>query len=279
MKKAISCRSFYMHKPVVRIIFLFVLSFWGIKGCHTTKQEVRIAAHRGGMSAAPENTMAAFRQSVAMGVDILEVDLRTSSDGQLFILHDEQLDRTTDTTGIATELTMDELRQLDAGAWFESSYSGERIPSFQEVLTWAAGEEAMLLLDLKETGRQYAERVAGNIRTHDMEERTVIGVRSPKQAVNFRELIPEARQLGFIGSPDDIEEFASAGVEIIRLWLQWLEADPSLKDRVRDAGKKLMINGTVGEPAEARAIMKHAPDWILIDDPVQLKESLNATED
>lgn len=265
-----------LNKIGIDLLLIFSLVPILLSGCES-KPDVKIIAHRGGMAGAPENTMAAFQRSVELGADMLELDLRTSSDGQLFILHDERLDRTTDSTGVATELMMEELRQLDAGAWFDSKYSGERIPSFQEVLAWANGEEVGLLLDLKESGPKYAERIASDIRSYDMEKYAVIGVRSPEQAQAFRELLPGVRQLGFIGSPDDIESYAAAGVDVIRLWLRWLEEDSSLADRVRETGKKLMINGTDGEPEETKTIMKYVPDWILIDDPAQLMESLNST--
>lgn len=268
-----------LNKIVIDSLLIFSIVPLLLSGCdtETTESNIKIIAHRGGMAETPENTMAAFQRSVELGADILELDLRISSDGQLFILHDERLDRTIDSTGAATELTMNELRQLDAGSWFDSSYSEERIPSFQEVLAWATKEEVLLLLDLKESGQQYAEKVASDIRSHDMEEQTVIGVRSPDQASEFHELLPEAQQLAFIGSPDDIEDYAKAGVDVIRLWLRWLKEEPSLKDRVRKTGKKLMINGTDGELKETKTIMEFSPDWILIDDPAQLMESLDRT--
>lgn len=236
--------------------------------------DIKIVAHRGGVIERPENTTSTFRRAVELGSDIIEIDLRTSRDGQLFILHDAMLDRTTNGSGLATDLTLDELQQLDAGSWFDPSYSEERIPSFKEVLEWATGEEVMLLLDLKESGREFAENVAGEVKEYGAEGKVVVGIRFPVQAQEFRKLLPRSRQLAFMDSKNDIEEYADAGVDVIRLWLHWLEEDPALVDRVRQTGTKLMINGTTGELQEAKNIMSYNPDWILIDDPAQLIESL-----
>ncbi|MFO7776422.1 MAG: family 43 glycosylhydrolase, partial [Candidatus Hydrogenedentota bacterium] len=185
------------------------------------------------------------------------------------------LDRTTDATGQASELTLEELQELDAGSWFDEAYAGERIPSLAEALEWADSDTA-LLLDLKDSGDTFADAVAADVEEHGRQEDVVIGVRSAEQARRFRERLPECRQLAFMSSPNEIEAFAEAEVDVLRLWLSWLEHSPELADEVRQTGAKLMINGATGEREEAEAILAFEPDWILIDDPAQLFESLAA---
>ncbi len=237
--------------------------------------QVIIVAHRGAMTEKPENTLIAFRHAITQGADIVEIDLWTSSDGYLFILHDPTLDRTTNGTGYATDYTIDELQNLDAGSWFGERWTGERIPSFKEVLQWATEEDVILLLDLKEQGHEFAERVSRDVKMYGIEENMIIGVRTPEQALEFKELLPNSSQLAFMRSPDLIEEYARADVEILRLWLRWLDEDPRLAERVRNTGKKLMINGTTGCLDETEKIMSFFPDWVLIDDVEQLKNSLD----
>jgi len=258
---------FIAFMPVI-VIMLF--------GCTADEpaEGVIIVAHRGAMSDRPENTMVAFEHALELGADIVEIDLRTSRDGHLFVLHDRTLDRTTDGEGVATERTLAELQQLDAGSWFDPAYSGLTIPSVREVLNWANEVGAVLLLDLKERGREFAENVSHEVRAAGMEENVVVGVRSTEQAQEFAELLPESRQLAFMRSPDDIEDYAEAGVDVIRLWLRWLDDDPTMAEQVRKTGKKLMINGRYGELEETVKIMSFEPDWILIDDIAQLKASL-----
>ncbi|TVR19580.1 MAG: hypothetical protein EA391_00395 [Balneolaceae bacterium] len=255
-------------------IALFATIILAIFEIKKSDQEVLIIAHRGAMSDKPENTMEAFKHAVELGADIVEIDLRTSSDGHLFILHDDSLSRTSDGEGIATSFTLAELQALDAGSWFDERYRGLIIPSFKEVLQWAKSEEVVLLLDLKEGGREFAENVANQVKQYGSEENMVVGVRSIEQAGEFQELLPNSRQLAFMRNPDQIEEYAETNVDVIRLWLRWLDEDPGLADRVHQTGKKLMINGTVGGLEETQRIKSYAPHWILIDDVSQLQQSL-----
>lgn len=93
-----------------------------------------IAAHRGCSGAAPENTMAAFRQAVDVGADLIELDVRFTRDFQPVVLHDRLLRRTTGGRGAVDKYTADELQQFDAGRWFSMQFAGERIPALSTVL-------------------------------------------------------------------------------------------------------------------------------------------------
>ncbi|MFB5190648.1 glycerophosphodiester phosphodiesterase [Alicyclobacillus fastidiosus] len=92
-------------------------------------------AHRGASATAPENTMHAFRQAIADGADMIELDVRLSKDGSLVILHDEYLNRTTSGCGLVCETHVDEIRRLDAGSWFQPQFAGARVPTLEEVLS------------------------------------------------------------------------------------------------------------------------------------------------
>ena len=92
-----------------------------------------IVAHRGDKVDAPENTLSAFMQAVKKGADGVEFDVKLSADGQVIVLHDQTVDRTTNGTGNAARLTLAELRELDAGVQFPGQFPGERIPSLDEV--------------------------------------------------------------------------------------------------------------------------------------------------
>jgi len=103
-----------------------------------------VVAHRGASREAPENTMDAFRLAVEAGADAIELDVHLTSDGELAVIHDETLERTTDRTGRVADLTMAEIRQADAGATFarpgDSGHPfaarGLRVPTLPEVLDW-----------------------------------------------------------------------------------------------------------------------------------------------
>lgn len=233
----------------------------------------QIIAHRGASTERPECTVSAIRRAIEVGATAVEVDVRTSRDGELFILHDSTLDRTTNGKGPASALTLAELQQLDAGSWFDAKFKNERIPSLIESARECNGR-IDLLLDLKEQGDDYDRKVVGVIRQHGDPAGTIVGVRSVPQAERFRKLLPKARQLALIPSVDSIEDFAKAGVDVIRLWPKWLEDGDAPVRRVQATGKGLHLNGTKGEREETLKLLLHQPDSLSSDDPRRLLATL-----
>ena len=118
-----------------------------------------VVAHRGAPAELPENTMAAFRRGVELGADAIELDVHLTADGQLAVIHDETVDRTTDGSGAVAGMTMKQLRKLDAGyrfqtdadAGFAQRGAGHRIPTLTEVLDWLP-EEVGLVVEIKARG-------------------------------------------------------------------------------------------------------------------------------
>jgi glycerophosphoryl diester phosphodiesterase len=102
-------------------------------------------AHRGASGYAPENTIVAFDKAVKMNADFLEMDVQQSKDGQLVIIHDTTVDRTTDGFGPVKDLTFAQLRALDAGSWFSPEFADVRIPTLTEVLDRYQGKIGMLI--------------------------------------------------------------------------------------------------------------------------------------
>ncbi|MDF2644643.1 MAG: glycerophosphoryl diester phosphodiesterase [Paenibacillus sp.] len=98
-----------------------------------TKQPLLVIAHRGAKGEAPENTMAAFRLGLEQGCDAIELDIHLSKDGEIVVIHDDTMHRTTDISSKVNELTLAELKQADAGRWFHEKYAGERVPLLEEV--------------------------------------------------------------------------------------------------------------------------------------------------
>ena len=95
--------------------------------------EITAIAHRGASSYAPENTFSAFDLAVEMGVRDIELDVQFTSDSHIIVIHDETLDRTTNSTGPVSELTLAQIQSLDAGSWFDERFAGEKIHTLSEV--------------------------------------------------------------------------------------------------------------------------------------------------
>jgi glycerophosphoryl diester phosphodiesterase len=101
--------------------------------------DVVAVAHRGLSPGVPENTLAAFRQSIARGIDVIELDLRGTADREVVVMHDETVDRTTNGSGEVARMTLRQLKALDAGGYADRRFRGERIPTYAEVLELVKG--------------------------------------------------------------------------------------------------------------------------------------------
>lgn len=114
---------------------------------------LRVGGHRGASGAAPENTFAAFEQAVAEGAEYTETDIRRTADGQLVLLHDATLDRTSNGSGPIASMTLADVQRLDAGAWYGDGFRGERIPEFTPFLRWIEGRSGFgAALEVKASG-------------------------------------------------------------------------------------------------------------------------------
>jgi glycerophosphoryl diester phosphodiesterase len=112
-------------------------------------ETVLVIAHRGASGYAPENTLAAFKRALALGATFIETDLQLSRDARFVAMHDSTLDRTTNGRGLVHDFTLAELRRLDAGSWFGSEFSGERIPTLEDILEFSKLYDAVFYLELK----------------------------------------------------------------------------------------------------------------------------------
>ena len=152
-------------RPKMRGILIVLSMFWvgGIMLCSDSHSEnlvpipwtgkfpVFVIAHRGFSGAAPENTLAAFKKAMEVGSDMIELDVHLSKDGEVVVIHDDTLKRTTRSNGKVANFSLQELKKRDAGAWFGSRFFGERIPTLKEVLELTRGK-IPIHIELKEGG-------------------------------------------------------------------------------------------------------------------------------
>jgi len=108
-----------------------------------------VIAHRGNSGVAPANTLIALRQAIELGVDMIEIDVNLTQDGIPILIHDKNIENTTNGKGLVSSFTLAELKQLDAGSWKAKQFAGERIPTLAEALELAKGH-VHLSVDLKD---------------------------------------------------------------------------------------------------------------------------------
>ena len=143
-----------------KILFLALIAAAWLPG---QARSVVVISHRGEHLHHPENTMPAFQEAVRVGADYIEVDVRTTSDGKLVLMHDASADRTTNGKGEIAKMTFDEVRALNAGG-------GARVPTFDEVLDYARGK-INIYVDVKQVT---AQDLVGHIARHGMNDNVVI---------------------------------------------------------------------------------------------------------
>jgi len=193
-----------------------------------------IIAHRGRDATTHENTLAAFRHSIALGFPMLETDVRVTKDGEFVLLHDETLDRTTNGHGLVGDLTLAQVRKLDAGA-------GERVPTLREALQLVRETGTSLLLDMK-PGTPL-EPVLELVRSESAEQNVVFGIRSPEQGARLHGLAPDIRSVALMKSFKDLDSFERAGIQTMRLWSSWIDpavgGNPRLVAQLHERGLKV----------------------------------------
>ena len=111
----------------------------------------QVIAHRGAAAYAPENTLAAFNKARELGGDFIEFDVMLSADGEPFVFHDDNLNRTTNVRGEFCLASAERLKSLDAGSWYSKAFAGEKIPTFREILEWLVITNMQANIEIKPT--------------------------------------------------------------------------------------------------------------------------------
>lgn len=240
-------------------------------GAEFYKGRPLVFGHRGARQAAPENTLAAFRKAHEMGADGIELDVMLSADGVPVVIHDSTVDRTTNGSGRVRELTLDQLRELDAGGRFASQFSGEPIPTLAEVLD-AFGSALRINIELKSasTGDDGLEaRVVELLRARSLGRSIVFSSFNPLSLWRAKRLAPEIRR-GLLYAPD-------MPVYLSRAWAApFLGLDAVHPEgRMVDAGYVRWAHGkgyhvnvwTVNEPPEMLRLIELGVDVLITDRP------------
>jgi glycerophosphoryl diester phosphodiesterase len=165
---------------------------------------VRFSLHRGAGRYAPENTLPAFAKAIRMGADFVEFDVHTTRDGAFFLMHDGELDRTTDGTGPLAQATAEAVRQLSAGVKFGRPYAAVRVPSLDEFLAAVAGK-----VDLYFDAKAIAPvALAAALERHKVVERTIV-YGGPGFLAQLKAINPRIRLLPPLRKPEGLDALAT----------------------------------------------------------------------
>lgn len=239
-----------------------------------------IIAHRGAAAIAPENTLSAMRISFERGVDFVEADLHLSADGVPVLMHDPTVDRTTNGSGEVANLTLAELKTLDAGSWFGAEYAGEPIPTLEEFLDELVQTNSRALIELKgEWADEHVEYAASLLHERYLVDRVAFESFEAQNLERLYGLAPEFARVMLTREWDQttIARAAELKVSAIGARNAVFKADFSLIEDARELGIGTMMY-TLNTEKSWRRAQDRGIDLVITDDPVALAEWRAARE-
>ncbi|MGI6380774.1 MAG: glycerophosphodiester phosphodiesterase [Anaerolineae bacterium] len=237
-----------------------------------------IIAHRGFSAEAPENTLAAFDAAARAGADGVELDVTMCASGDVVVIHDDTIDRTTNGSGRVRDMSLETLRMFDAGRWFDASYEGQFIPTLGDVLD-LIGETMMVNIEIKASTNKdegIEDGVIALVHQRRMQDRVLISSFSPIALWRMRRRAPEleralltAPKLPFLlgtGWPAGL-------VRAHALHPHHSQVDADYVERAHAKGRAVNV-WTVDEPAEMRRLCRLGIDGIITNHPARLRAVL-----
>ncbi len=266
------------------------------KAIYTNMPQPAVFAHRGGAGLWPENTLFAFQQAWALGVDVLEMDVHITRDGHVVVIHDDTVDRTTNGTGRVRDFTLSEIQALDAGYRFTPDegqtypYRGKgiRVPTLEEVFD--AFPNARFNIEVKPDDPAAASLVAEVIRQRGVEDRVIVGSFHHEVAQALRRELPHTATFA---SRQEIMSFWA--FQALRLPRAWRPVPDTLQvpTSYRVSGRNITVLTprfvraahslgvrvdvwTINEPDEMARLLDMGVDGIMTDYPDRLLELMRA---
>ena len=236
---------------------------------------VEVTAHRGYSAAYPENTIPAFKGAIQVGADWAELDVQQTADGEVIVMHDSNLKRTTGLDKEVWQVTWDEIKDLDNGSWFDKKYQTVRIPTLEEVLKVCRGK-IHLNIEIKPSGhdKDLEEQVAKLLKKYHMRDTCVVSSLKYDSLRKIKET-DDSIETAYItsvsyGNFTDLEYADGYSVESTLL-------SKSFVNKAQKAGKQIYV-WTVNSEERLEKVVGMGIDNVITDDPVMAKELIYEQE-
>ncbi|RSD27378.1 glycerophosphodiester phosphodiesterase [Mesobacillus subterraneus] len=232
-----------------------------------------ILAHRGYSAEYPENTMLAFREAAKAGADGLELDVQMTKDGELVVIHDEKVDRTTDGTGFVKDYQLKDLLKLDARFKFASLPNREPIPLLKEVLEWLAGTDLICNIELKNTLFMYEgmeEKVIEMVREFRLTDRIIISSFNHYSIVKSYMLAPEIEIAPLLSDGLYMPWIYAQSIRAKGFHPHWRAAQDEIVISSLDSGVEVRPY-TVNKDNELERFFRVNCSAVITDDPVNAR--------
>jgi glycerophosphoryl diester phosphodiesterase len=235
-------------------------------------------AHRGASAYAPENTLAAFRLAFEQGAQLIEYDVKLTADNQVVVIHDQTVDRTTNGKGRVNQLTLPELKKLDAGLWFNDKFHGEGIPTLDEVFE-GIGNKLFMNVELTNYSSPFdglVDKVSTLIKKHHMEKRVIFSSFLPTNLIRAHQLLPDVIR-GQLFLPGRSGWWQRAWSSLIDVQANHPYTSDVTAESVIHAHKRgrLIHVWTVNDPADMERLCSLGADGFFTDDPLAALEIIS----
>ena len=229
-------------------------------------------AHRGLSSAAPENTIIAYEKALELGITAVETDVFKTKDGAIVLSHDETIDRCSDGTGLIRDMTLEELRQYDYGAWYGAEFAGTQIPTLEEFLD-AVKDAALILLEFKTNENGIVPQTIDVVRERGMMEQVLFQSFDMQAMQDCKDYAPEAKVALLYHAGGDYDKAARknpAGFceeyRLDALHPNYAAVTARFARRCEEAGVPLRV-WTVNKPIYMTGLSAQGVDGIITDVP------------
>ena len=231
----------------------------------------QVVAHRGNHRFAPENTLVSYKQALEAGAPIVELDLHRSKDGVIVLMHDDTLERTTNGTGNVNDMTLEQLKALDAGSWKDAKYAGERVPTLEELAELCKGKTVMML-DLKDPVR--GDEIAPVLKRVGIEsDQVIVAPWETDQAAGLKPYLPDTPMILLHSRiPAEYATNGDAFFEGLKRMgfsgfsLRWMHLSQTFVDDAHRHGMKVHT-WTLNDPEDISGAALMGIDGVITDDP------------
>jgi len=243
----ISARSRVLRGMLVAAIAAVSVEH-GVAQSDPAGREPLLLSHRGLVRHAPENTLPAFAAAVALGLS-LELDVYQTRDGQLVVIHDTTVDRTTDGTGNVTQMTLAQVRKLDAGKWFHPRFAGLRVPTLDEVFQLIRQRQrtpVTIALNMKVISPGIEDKIAVLVEKHGLHKQLFAFGQPADSSRRFKRAHPKLRTT--IVKIYDSSQFAGALQDPLAdcLWVGFVPS-PAEMQQAHQLGKQVWLSLNIGD--------------------------------
>ena len=252
---------------LMAIVLIPVINLSSCKTVNIRRQSIKLIGHRGAGGISPENTLTAIDSGLAEGADFIEIDIRQTKDGEIVVMHDEKVDRTTDGTGKVQDLTLKQIKSFTITA-FSNQDSQLKVPLLQEVLVKFKRLNTRLIIEIKnpEDYPGIVERLIAILKKEKDTKNLLVFSFDKESVAKVKAQLPQVITGIFCIGFEDLSSYKNTGASYICPFWASLLYRPLLVEKIHNRDYKILV-WTVDQPWAMKYVISKAVDGIITNRP------------